>query len=135
MGKLYLYIKEINNKTINDFVRFKIDEEINLEVKSNQIGSVDVEDGVHNMKMDSGYMFGSDKQFGYNEANIEVSGNTYYVVTPAAVVWGKTKLKKVNFNSVEEFEKYAAKTNSNIKKIGTILFIIAVLIVIWSMFD
>lgn len=135
MGKLYLYVKEINNKMINDFVRFKIDEEINLEVKSNQIGSVDVEDGVHNMKMDSGYMLGSDKQFGYNDANIEVSGNTYYVVTPATFVWGKTKLKKVNFNSVDEFEKYVAKTNSNIKKIGTILFIIGILIIIWSMFD
>lgn len=129
MGKIYLYYKKHNDSQLGEVLKVKIDDNVTTEVKKNEVYELELTDGTHNIKM---YYEGwsKDEMIGYVDQNIEIDGDTYYIYKGPATIYGKGKLIKNNFNSPDEFKKYANKSNKIYKIVGIILFIIAVLILI-----
>lgn len=130
MGKLYLYYKNQNDSQLGDMLKIKIDDTIKTEVKKNEICELEMADGRHNAKM---YFQGwsSDELAGYIDEDIDIAGNSYYVYHAPIIIYNKGKLEKKNLDSPEAFRKYVTKKNKIYKMLGVILFIIALLVVIF----
>ncbi len=130
MSKFYLFYKKHNDLQVGDVLKVKIDDSITLEVNKNDIGDVELSDGMHNVKM---YFEGwsSNDLMGYIDQNIEVNGDVYYVYKAPVILTGKGDFKSYQFNDVDSFRKYVSKSNRKFKILGIIFFVILILFLLF----
>lgn len=125
MGKLNLFYKKQSSMICGNILKVKIDDEILFEVKEDSIGSIELPNGPHNLKI---YFDGllEGEVYGYLDTNIDINGEEFYVYKAPKVRGGKAKFEKCNVTSIEEFKKYVSQSNKNYKMLWIVFAILVV---------
>jgi hypothetical protein len=128
MAKLHIFYNYNENKTIlEDDLKVKIDDETELEVGKYEEKEIELENGKHNIKMYVPYMNGS---FGFTSEDVEINNEDLFYYYRAPLAYSQ-KGKFVKVNNSEDFSKQQKKN----KLMSTIFLVLAIIIVLWSIFS
>jgi len=124
MAKLHIYYNLSRNKTNMGKLKVKIDDKNEIEIEEYQKQSVELESGIHNIKMYVPWLGG---YFGYVDENIEIENDDvfYYYKPPFT---HSQKGKFVKLAGYEALEKLT-KRNKIISMVS--LIVVVAIIVLW----